>query len=772
MLLLNGRPDNSERHQCQKPCSESSKLVVGQVGDTVTLPCKYNINTNGLLNVCWGRHQSWFGCENTVVSSDGLQVTYRESNRFSLASGLERGNVSLTIKAAQKRDAGMYVCRIEIPGLFNDISYNVYLFISNGLDPKRVISETQLMPTTVNQEKQVYYVSDPTTLITELYIISEKTIEDATDIYMDEAFAVVHTEDTMEKFIINTIRVGAIVFIPGLIIALLIISQCRDVIVQSFEGENIPNMGCGNEIIGSDGDKVVRQKSSRYQLMGEIQHGDVSLTIQNIKKTDSGKYGCRIHVPGLFNDEMYYVHLIVNNAPGPTTPEPLLTTISGHITSETQTTETSGVETNTTQESSTSVSSTNAPETSTAELWSSGTTHEDIPFDYRESSSVENKESVNASAVIVPVLLLLLSLIVIAVILICESKLRYPDKTPSHNGPILCRTTPPPDEDCRWVSGPVLLGDVTGAELENTVTLSHALLCITLVPPSTRQCCLNTTLAGRNGCSSLVITDGSSVLAFLVTEGSTVILSCHYSVKHHGLSHVCWGRDCGTFWCNDIIVQTDEYGVISKVSDRYKLIGDVLSGQMDLGIQKIQKTDSGPYCCRVDIEGFFNDKKVSYTLRVMKGNSNDCTSNNHDPDYYRTTGDTIRPLWLETTVLTYQPASNFLTFALNFLVSSLSDQSRGEDLSFSDISWQNVTHVHSGAMMEEPISRITLQINIPVLSLSLSLLLLLLGTLALLTFKRGFYGKAFDSGFSKEPRHIIYEIRTRRPVEENIYTLE
>jgi len=64
----------------------------------------------------------------------------------------------------------------------------------------------------------------------------------------------------------------------------------------------------------------------------------------------------------------------------------------------------------------------------------------------------------------------------------------------SHNGPILCCTTPPPDEDCKWVSGPVLLGDVTGAELGNTVTLSHVLLCILLVPPSTRQCCLNTTL--------------------------------------------------------------------------------------------------------------------------------------------------------------------------------------------------------------------------------------------------------------------------------------
>ncbi|XP_051537519.1 hepatitis A virus cellular receptor 1 homolog [Myxocyprinus asiaticus] len=240
--------------------------------------------------------------------------------------------------------------------------------------------------------------------------------------------------------------------------------------------------------------------------------------------------------------------------------------------------------------------------------------------------------------------------------------------------------------------------------------------------------------------------DMFSVLAFHVTEGSTVILSCHYSVKHHGLSHVCWGRDCGTFWCNNIIVQTDEYGVISKVSDRYKLIGDVLSGQMDLGIQRIQKEDSGLYCCRVDIEGFFNDKKVSYTLRVMKA-----------------------PTTIPPTTTTQHATEPLETQTVSLVL----NQSREEDSSISDISWQNVTHVHSGVMMEAPISRITLQINIPVLSLSLSVLLLLLGGLALLTFKRGFYWKALDSGcFSKDPRHIIYEIRTRRPVEENIYTLE
>ncbi|XP_051537520.1 hepatitis A virus cellular receptor 1 homolog [Myxocyprinus asiaticus] len=203
-------------------CIESSKLVVGQVGDTVTLPCKYDIDTHGILNSCWGRHQSWFGCENTVISTDGLHVNYRESHRFSLASELDRGDVSLTIRVAQKRDAGLYVCRIEIPGPFNDISYNVYLFISSGLeqDPKSVISDRQLDPTILKQEEQVYYASDTATIITELYITSEKTA-DVTGVYISEPDAMVHTEETMETFVINTVRIGAIVFVPGLIITLL-----------------------------------------------------------------------------------------------------------------------------------------------------------------------------------------------------------------------------------------------------------------------------------------------------------------------------------------------------------------------------------------------------------------------------------------------------------------------------------------------------------------------------------------------------------------------
>ncbi|XP_051734635.1 hepatitis A virus cellular receptor 1 isoform X3 [Ctenopharyngodon idella] len=230
-------------------------------------------------------------------------------------------------------------------------------------------------------------------------------------------------------------------FFTSWILCYLTICNCSDVIVQSFEGESvtlpckydskyhgkcqicwmrgdIPNMGCGDEIIATDGDKVVRKKSGKYQMVGEIPHGDVSLTIRNIGKTDSGKYGCRIHVPGLFNDEMYYVHLIVEDALIPTTWE--TTSLSS------STSETTGVftteEKNKTQENSSFVSSSNAPESSTIGLWTSDITYAKTTVEDPELSPVEHKDSVNASAVIVPVILLLLALIVIVGILIWKQK--------------------------------------------------------------------------------------------------------------------------------------------------------------------------------------------------------------------------------------------------------------------------------------------------------------------------------------------------------------
>ncbi|XP_020489025.1 T-cell immunoglobulin and mucin domain-containing protein 4 isoform X1 [Labrus bergylta] len=239
----------------------------------------------------------------------------------------------------------------------------------------------------------------------------------------------------------------------------------------------------------------------------------------------------------------------------------------------------------------------------------------------------------------------------------------------------------------------------------------------------------------------------SSVSSFKVTEGGVASLSCQYSVKRFGLSRVCWGRGCGTFWCSNILVQTDENGVISKVEDRYRLTGDVLDGQMDLDIVNVRRTDSGPYCCRVDIDGIFNDKKSIMNLRVVKAL---VTSS---PPTTTTT---------PTTNQVTEPSSSTVNWR-----SLLSSQ--------LDLLRKNSTLLRPDTITgEDSLPSLSLQINVPVLSLSLTVMSIVAGVFLFLAFKRGIYNRALkaDCFSSEEPPHIIYEIRMRRPVQENIYTLD
>ncbi|TSL04347.1 T-cell immunoglobulin and mucin domain-containing protein 4 [Bagarius yarrelli] len=224
-------------------CKGSILTVVGLAGGDVTLPCEYDVSTYGLLNVCWGRDQSWFNCDQTLIATDGLMVNHRQSSRYSLSTKLQHGDVSLTIIKAQKADTGFYVCRIEIPGLFNDLSYGVYLIITN-VCPCRSINVTG-------------FIGQNVTL---------------------------HCRYDFKYH-----------------------GKC---VICWMRGD-IPNFGCGNEIIASDGDKVVKKTSHRYQLDGELQKGDASLTIYNTRLQDSGRYGCRVHVPGWFNDEKNIVDLVI-----------------------------------------------------------------------------------------------------------------------------------------------------------------------------------------------------------------------------------------------------------------------------------------------------------------------------------------------------------------------------------------------------------------------------------------------------------------------------
>uniref|UniRef100_A0A3Q2QD51 Ig-like domain-containing protein n=1 Tax=Fundulus heteroclitus TaxID=8078 RepID=A0A3Q2QD51_FUNHE len=75
----------------------------------------------------------------------------------------------------------------------------------------------------------------------------------------------------------------------------------------------LPNRGCSNQLIGT-GDykgKEETRVSSRYQLLGRLDKGDVSLMIQNLRENDAGRYGCRVGIPGWLNDLKHYVDLTV-----------------------------------------------------------------------------------------------------------------------------------------------------------------------------------------------------------------------------------------------------------------------------------------------------------------------------------------------------------------------------------------------------------------------------------------------------------------------------
>uniref|UniRef100_A0A8C9S2W9 Ig-like domain-containing protein n=1 Tax=Scleropages formosus TaxID=113540 RepID=A0A8C9S2W9_SCLFO len=111
-------------------CNGYVETVIGVAGERVTLPCGYSVKTYGVTDTCWGRGEVPYSkCSKMVVSTEGDKVTYRQSDRYKLLGRVRKGNVSLTIINATEADTGIYGCRVEVPGLFNDLKYNVLLLI-------------------------------------------------------------------------------------------------------------------------------------------------------------------------------------------------------------------------------------------------------------------------------------------------------------------------------------------------------------------------------------------------------------------------------------------------------------------------------------------------------------------------------------------------------------------------------------------------------------------------------------------------------------------
>ncbi|NXW54145.1 HAVR1 protein, partial [Eurystomus gularis] len=100
----------------------SESLVKGKVGENITVPCFYSVKTTqDITSVCWGRGYCPISkCYQTIIWTDGWKVTEQSSSRYMLKGNLPKGDVSLTIVNAEEADSGIYCCRVEISGWFND----------------------------------------------------------------------------------------------------------------------------------------------------------------------------------------------------------------------------------------------------------------------------------------------------------------------------------------------------------------------------------------------------------------------------------------------------------------------------------------------------------------------------------------------------------------------------------------------------------------------------------------------------------------------------
>ncbi|KAJ7997299.1 hypothetical protein DPEC_G00227530 [Dallia pectoralis] len=149
---------------CLLSTGECTTEVRGFEGQNVTLPCKYDAKYWGLSHVCWGRGTipTTGGCNNEIISTDGTKVTNRVLSRYQLLGDLMTGDVSLTIINTTEKDSGIYGCRMQHSGLFNDGKIEITLTIK-----KAPVPPTPRTPDNVTSPTWDYHTPD--------YVITNST---------------------------------------------------------------------------------------------------------------------------------------------------------------------------------------------------------------------------------------------------------------------------------------------------------------------------------------------------------------------------------------------------------------------------------------------------------------------------------------------------------------------------------------------------------------------------------------------------------------------
>ncbi|XP_035303992.1 hepatitis A virus cellular receptor 1 homolog isoform X2 [Cricetulus griseus] len=101
--------------------------------------------------------------------------------------------------------------------------------------------------------------------------------------------------------------------------------------------------------------------------------------------------------------------------------------------------------------------------------------------------------------------------------------------------------------------------------------------------------------------------------------GHPVTLPCTYSVSH-GVSPMCWGRGaCFSDKCKDAVILTNGYYVYYERNNRYHLTGKILQGNVSLTIEKVNESDSGLYCCQVEMKQWNVVQTLTISLRIQPG---------------------------------------------------------------------------------------------------------------------------------------------------------
>ncbi|XP_034360437.1 hepatitis A virus cellular receptor 1 homolog [Arvicanthis niloticus] len=103
--------------------------------------------------------------------------------------------------------------------------------------------------------------------------------------------------------------------------------------------------------------------------------------------------------------------------------------------------------------------------------------------------------------------------------------------------------------------------------------------------------------------------------------GDPVTLPCFYP-ESRVLSFVCWGRgECASDTCGQTLVWTDGNRVHYRTSGRYQINAQLLQGNASLTIEDAYESDSGLFCCRVEMKGWDGVQTLTTSLQVRPGSN-------------------------------------------------------------------------------------------------------------------------------------------------------